>query len=84
LLIIRKPEGAPAQFACVFDVLFRHAMGCYAQNSGTSCVDRLQLMHGGDARQQKHSDLGAANHINGGFDPLKVGMRDKALVEART
>jgi len=53
-------------------------------HAGNGVVGRLQMMHGADARQQKRTDLGVADHVNGGFAPFKVGVGGKVAVEART
>lgn len=53
-------------------------------HAGNGVVDRLQIMHSADARQQKRADLGVADHVNDGFAPLKVGVGGKVAVEART
>jgi hypothetical protein len=39
-------------------------------------------VHGADAGQQQRGHLGVLHHASHGLDPLQVGVRAKAVVEA--
>ncbi|MNV52750.1 hypothetical protein D3C71_1448590 [compost metagenome] len=83
----QKAHGFHAQMARIFDVLARDiglgAVRGDAHHAHAGVVRGLEVMDGANARQQQRGDLGVLDHAGHGFYPLKIGMRAKAVVEAR-
>src|SRR5207249_9165405 len=75
-----------AQVARVFDVLARDvglgAVRGHAHDARAGVVRGRQVVHGADARQQQRRDLRVLDDAGHRFDPLDVGVRAEAVVEA--
>ena len=82
----QKANRLHAQFARIFDMLARDvglgAVGGDAHDARAGIVGGAQVVDGADAGQQQGGNLCALYFLGNGANPLDVGMRAKAVIEA--